>query len=683
MTGLSQDIKPIGIIDGWDQGRVSITLMDPEYLPGIGDILYTRKGSSIILLQVSGFKGELPVASQSILGLTRGDVPASYSLQKVMIIEATPFFEIRYVEGNKPIVVKPTSPPLLESPVYRLVPGNKLADEIMKELSTGIKPVVRSGKADYIPVAWLRSGIAPSKELRREKYFTEAPLEIDLSKSVPKHILVAGQTGAGKTTSVMGMIIAWALHGKEKMSWLVIDRHGEYSVYNDKKDFLWILEDTLRLNDNLVQEGLRVYAYTIRTRTDKASLKETSVVNILPVPVSIRDINVYDAGMALNLSQERISDLEEVLTILASIIKTSDLPENWRNVFINENDEPTGNMLALLPLLVDNMFNYEGVGEREKKGVYKIIMSAGIDIRRLRMFRRLILNLFGLTRKYRVIETSTGRISIAVLDDENSAFKITPLLKDPIALVKIMKALVNTAKNNYQVALGKYTWLRVSREDLGEYTVSVTEALGISIDEIAAKAMQGNIVVLDVSKIPVSQGDVVVMSVIRRIFEKRMSMGVDVIRAQPTISIVSEEAPLYLSPENVKSPYNVFARIAREGRKFKIGLIAITQLATQIEHQILANFNTVIALRTKYTSDINYYKGIGVPGETLPTLGDREGYLYTPDLQVKEPIPVYVPGFYEYREIIDSYMSKKRTTEAKEERIKKGLEALLEEDEDT
>jgi len=256
------------------------------------------------------------------------------------------------------------------------------------------------------------------------------------------------------------------------------------------------------------------------------------------------------------------------------------------------------------------------------------------------------------------------------------------LLKDPIALVKVMKALVDTAKKNYHVGQGKYMWLSVSEKNLEEHAINVTEALGISIDEITEKAMRGNIVVLDVSKIPISQGDVIVMSVIRRIFEKRMSMGVDVIRAQPTISIVSEEAPLYLSPENVKSPYNVFARIAREGRKFKIGLIAITQLATQIEHQILANFNTMIALRTKYTSDINYYKGIGIPGETLPTLGDREGYLYTPDLQVKEPIPVYVPGFYEYREIIDNYTSKKKAAEEKENRIKKGLEALVEEDEE-
>jgi len=39
---------------------------------------------------------------------------------------------------------------------------------------------------------------------------------------------------------------------------------------------------------------------------------------------------------------------------------------------------------------------------------------------------------------------------------------------------------------------------------------------------------------------------------------------------------------------------NVFGKIAREGRKFQIGLIAITQLPSIIEREILANMNTKI-----------------------------------------------------------------------------------------
>jgi len=41
---------------------------------------------------------------------------------------------------------------------------------------------------------------------------------------------------------------------------------------------------------------------------------------------------------------------------------------------------------------------------------------------------------------------------------------------------------------------------------------------------------------------------------------------------------------------------NVFSGIAREGRKFGIGLLAITQLPSMIPKEILANINTKIIL---------------------------------------------------------------------------------------
>lgn len=41
---------------------------------------------------------------------------------------------------------------------------------------------------------------------------------------------------------------------------------------------------------------------------------------------------------------------------------------------------------------------------------------------------------------------------------------------------------------------------------------------------------------------------------------------------------------------------NIYSDIAREGRKFKIGLIAITQLTSVIPKTVLANINTKIIL---------------------------------------------------------------------------------------
>ncbi|MEK6854375.1 MAG: ATP-binding protein, partial [Nanoarchaeota archaeon] len=66
--------------------------------------------------------------------------------------------------------------------------------------------------------------------------------------------------------------------------------------------------------------------------------------------------------------------------------------------------------------------------------------------------------------------------------------------------------------------------------------------------------------------------------------------------AKPVISIVVEEAPRVLGKEVIEKGGNVFLTIAREGRKFKVGLIAITQLPSLIPKEILANINTKIIL---------------------------------------------------------------------------------------
>ena len=65
---------------------------------------------------------------------------------------------------------------------------------------------------------------------------------------------------------------------------------------------------------------------------------------------------------------------------------------------------------------------------------------------------------------------------------------------------------------------------------------------------------------------------------------------------KPVISVVLEEAPRVLGKEALEKGPNIFSTIAREGRKFKVGLFAITQLPSLIPRQILANMNTKIIL---------------------------------------------------------------------------------------
>jgi DNA helicase HerA-like ATPase len=77
-----------------------------------------------------------------------------------------------------------------------------------------------------------------------------------------------------------------------------------------------------------------------------------------------------------------------------------------------------------------------------------------------------------------------------------------------------------------------------------------------------------------------------------------------ILETKPVISIVIEEAPRVLGDEVLRSSgSNIYSDIAREGRKFKIGLIAITQLTSVIPKTILANMNTKIILGNELATE--------------------------------------------------------------------------------
>lgn len=658
----------IGLTYAWRDGTIYVIIADENYRPGIGDVLYVRVESGYVLLQVSGFEGEIPAAPTSFLAREESS-QYSYGTQKTLLVKANPLFEIRDLRSGsevKRVVMRPSQPPPLDAPVYLLRGGDDESESIMSTLSSKIP----KNENDAVPIAWLRAGIASVKELMPEKYFRNACLRLSLQDMIPKHVLISGQTGSGKTTGVMGIITQWSRFGSSPISWVIADRHGEYSSLGG---FVSVLSKALRLNERLRSSYAGIYVYALKTNVEGVTRSEEGpLVTRFEGGFNAASVNVYDVINAAGLFERDVSELLEITSILATLIKNASeaevsqreghvaqkphevneykLSESLVKVFVDD-DEPTGNLLALVPLITSNVIRYEGVGEREKRGVYKMFVNAGIYVNRLRDFRRTILSVFGWSEKPENIVVEGRKVSVNVINDKNSVFKVSPILKDPQSLVTLLKAIVNSARKMSE-GTGSYPWSSVKSR---EFTSLAPNSLDLS--DVVRKLDEGAIVILDVSKLPLSLGDIVVINVLRRLFEERMSAGVEESRKKPVVAVVSEEAPLYLSPERVSSPYNIFARLAREGRKFGIGLIALSQIATMIEKQILANFNTLIALRTKHRTDIDYMSNVGVPAEALPSLSDREGYLYTPDLSVSDPIPVYVPAYFDYRDEIDREFS--------------------------
>jgi DNA helicase HerA-like ATPase len=72
----------------------------------------------------------------------------------------------------------------------------------------------------------------------------------------------------------------------------------------------------------------------------------------------------------------------------------------------------------------------------------------------------------------------------------------------------------------------------------------------------------------------------------------------------PVVAIALEEAQRVLS-RNRDRESNVFPRVAREGRKFKVGLCAVTQQPKLLDDELLSQFNTFFVLGLADEKDRN------------------------------------------------------------------------------
>ncbi len=114
---------------------------------------------------------------------------------------------------------------------------------------------------------------------------------------------------------------------------------------------------------------------------------------------------------------------------------------------------------------------------------------------------------------------------------------------------------------------------------------------------IISSLSKGKTVIIDTSLLEGAEEIFIASIIVEGVFKEYKKLKFqDKLRERPVISIVIEEAPRVIGKKVLESIDNVFGKIAREGRKFQIGLIAITQLPSIIDREILANMNTKIIL---------------------------------------------------------------------------------------
>jgi uncharacterized protein len=109
---------------------------------------------------------------------------------------------------------------------------------------------------------------------------------------------------------------------------------------------------------------------------------------------------------------------------------------------------------------------------------------------------------------------------------------------------------------------------------------------------------EGKVVLVDVSGLGSTEEVLVASFLTRRVLDEWSSLYLDDPESHqrlPVVAVVLEEAQRVLGASKDRES-NVFPRVAREGRKFKVGLCAITQQPKLLDDELLSQFNTFFVL---------------------------------------------------------------------------------------
>jgi hypothetical protein len=148
------------------------------------------------------------------------------------------------------------------------------------------------------------------------------------------------------------------------------------------------------------------------------------------------------------------------------------------------------------------------------------------------------------------------------------------------------------------------------------------------------------ITVLDVSGLPSEILPTIVGTLLRIIYDILFwAMDLPISGRKQPLLIILEEAHVFL-PEGKESPaHRTISKIAKEGRKYGIGLCVVTQRPVEIESNVLSQCGTMISLRLTNGADRQKVEAampddLGAISAMLPSLRTGEG------LVVGEAMPI-------------------------------------------
>lgn len=402
------------------------------------------------------------------------------------------------------------------------------------------------------------------------------PALVDVNKLVTRHSAVVGSTGAGKSTTVAGLLVALSNPERYPSSRIIVlDIHGEYA------------------------NALRDRSAVFRMMPDTA--KGEFPLNVPFWALTFEEFSVMTLGRMTDSQKSAVADL--VLELKKESLANCPLPNvDERLISV---DSPVPFCLHKLWFELHKRDHHTlipkpGGAADEVEPAYVI----GDDGKPVQMGDAMSVT----PPLYRTVKT-TGPSHERVQHG-----------RDPLGIRQQLASLASKLRDpRYGFLLSPGDWL-----------VDITGKAEKDLDELL-HAWIGSphpISILDLSGIPSSILDDLIGALLRVLYDAIFwSRNLPEGGRERPLFIVLEEAHAYLHKEQAGMAAGAVKRIAKEGRKYGVGMMVVSQRPAEIDSTILSQCGTIFAMRL--SNDIDRGHIVSAASDNLKGLFDMLPVLRT------------------------------------------------------
>jgi len=410
------------------------------------------------------------------------------------------------------------------------------------------------------------------------------PARIDIDSMVTRHCAIVGTTGSGKSTTVAGLLASLSEHRKYPSARiLVIDIHGEYGAALRKR------ASVFRTNPNSERDEKPLFVPYWAMILDE----------LLPITVGDLDDSARStlANRIADLKRTSLDEMPRKGVEAGTVTADSPIPFSIHKLWFDLHCEM-------------HATHYESASEPQSQETWALETKDG---RRNGQPIERGDPMKVVPPRFRVWKDTKGdsekiRQSKSTLNITRPIDRLGSRLRDP-RLHFLFKA--------------------------GPHSPNLNGEVEQDLDNLLQSWIGGDkpIAILDLSGIAPSIQSELVGALLRIVYDalfwaRNLPEGG---RERPLL-VVLEEAHAYLSTQSDKGASAAVRRIAREGRKYGMGIMLVSQRPSDIDSSILSQCGTIVAMRLSNAKDRNHVKAAATDNleglfATLPVLRTGEAVI--------------------------------------------------------